>query len=148
QALLLRCPHRPVAAAGEGDHLELRALGACRAAGGEQHGRRDDSWIHGLSSVSVCRQYRAQRRSRGSSASRRRSATRLIAPTARSSAIPGNRLIQYWPESRKLNPFAIRRPSDGWVIGRPRPRNDSVASSVIAAATCTAARTISGGRQL
>ena len=39
-------------------------------------------------------------------------------------------------------------PSEGSVIGRPRPRKDRVASSAIAAATCTVATTISGGRQL
>ena len=33
------------------------------------------------------------------------------------------------------------------MIGTPRPRNDSVASSAMARATCTVATTISGGRQ-
>ena len=47
----------------------------------------------------------------------------------------------YW------KPLAISMPSEGSVTGRPRPRNDSVASSAIELATCTVATTISGGRQ-
>ena len=47
----------------------------------------------------------------------------------------------YW------KPLAISMPSEGSVGGRPRPRNDSVASSAIELAICTVATTISGGRQ-
>ena len=49
-------------------------------------------------------------------------------------AIPGKAAIQYSPESRNSNPFAIKRPREGWVTGTPTPRNDRVASSVIAPA--------------
>ena len=65
-----------------------------------------------------------------------------------SSAMPGKKLIQYLPERRCVKPFEMRSPSDGEVIGMPSPRNESVASSAIAWATCTVATTMSGGRQL
>ncbi len=39
-------------------------------------------------------------------------------------------------------------PKDGSVTGRPRPRNESVASSAMALAIWTVATTIKGGRQL
>ena len=52
------------------------------------------------------------------------------------SAMPGKKLIQYLPESRYSKPLAISRPSEGSVIGSPMPRNDKVASSAMALATC------------
>ena len=64
-----------------------------------------------------------------------------------SRATPGNTLIQYFPDMRYWEPLAIKRPSDGDVGGRPRQRNDRVASSVMAEATCSAATAISGVRQ-
>src|SRR5215207_2848585 len=47
----------------------------------------------------------------------------------------------YW------KPLAISMPSDGSVGGRPSPKNDSVASSEMAFATCSVATTISGGSE-
>ena len=61
-----------------------------------------------------------------------------------SSAIPGKKLIQYLPESRYWYPLAISSPSEGSVIGNPRPRNDSVASTRIAEPSWAVASTISG----
>ena len=65
-----------------------------------------------------------------------------------SKAIPGKKLIQYLPLSMYSKPVKINRPKDGFVIGTPIPRNESVASSKMACATWTVPTTISGGRTL
>jgi hypothetical protein len=63
------------------------------------------------------------------------------------SAKPGKKLIQYFPLRIYSYPLEINSPNEGSVIGKPTPRNERVASNVIANATLTVATTISGGRQ-
>ena len=46
------------------------------------------------------------------------------------------------------NPFPIRSPKDGSVIGNPRPRKLRVASNEIACAVCSVPTTIRGAMQL
>ena len=72
----------------------------------------------------------------------------MIATITTSRATPGNTLIQYLPDIRYCEPLEISRPSEGEVGGNPRPRNDKVASNVIADATCSAVTASSGVRQL
>ena len=73
-------------------------------------------------------------RSFGLSASRSQSPSRLTDSTSITSATPGNTVIHHSPENRKSLPTRISVPSEGCVGGTPTPRNDSVASVMIAVA--------------
>jgi hypothetical protein len=80
------------------------------------------------------------------SGSARRAASR---PAGSRSAIiisitPGKMVIHHSPENRKSLPMRISVPSEGEVGGTPTPRNDSVASVMIAAATWIVASTSTG----
>ena len=48
--------------------------------------------------------------------------------------MPGKMAIHHSPENRKLLPILIIVPSEGSVGDRPTPRNDNVASRMIASA--------------
>src|SRR5207253_1497803 len=80
----------------------------------------------------------------GLSASRSQSPSRLIASTMITSAAPGKIVIHHSPEKRKSLPMRISVPSDGRVGGTPMPRNDSVASVMIAVAILRVASTRTG----
>ena len=60
---------------------------------------------------------------------------------------PGYKLIQYFPTIIYSYPLEIIRPSDGSVIGKPTPQNESDASNVIAKAKFIVLNTIIGGKQ-
>ena len=57
-------------------------------------------------------------------------------------------LIQKSPLYIYSKPFPIRRPKEGSVIGRPKPKKLSVASKEIAWAVCKVPTTINGAIQL
>src|SRR5689334_18711466 len=82
----------------------------------------------------------------GFSASRSQSPSRLTARASVASATPGNATIHHDPENRYLLPIWIMVPSDGSVGGRPTPRNDRVASLMIASARLMVAITSTGLR--
>ena len=87
---------------------------------------------------------RPRHRNFGLSASRIQSPSRLIASTMITSAAPGKIVIHHSPENRKSLPTRISVPSDGCVGGTPTPRNDSVASVMIAVAMLIVASTSTG----
>src|SRR6185312_8342757 len=68
----------------------------------------------------------------GLSASRSQSPRRLTARARSASVTPGKMVIHHSPENRKSSPMRISVPSDGCVGGMPTPRNDSVASVMMA----------------
>src|SRR5512135_913801 len=76
----------------------------------------------------------AAHRSLGFSASRSQSPSRLTDSARATSAMPGNTVIHHSPENRKSLPTRISVPSEGRVGGTPTPRNESVASVIIAVA--------------
>ena len=71
-------------------------------------------------------------RSLGFSASRSQSPSRFTDSASNTSISPGKIVIHHSPENRKSLPMRISVPSDGCVGGTPTPRNDSVASVMIA----------------
>src|SRR6218665_1526172 len=85
----------------------------------------------------------AQRR-RGLSASRSQSPSRFTDSAISTSMAPGKTVTHHSPENRKLLPVRISVPSEGEVGGAPTPRKDSVASVMIAVATCMVASTSTG----
>src|SRR6185312_14876982 len=89
---------------------------------------------------------RGRHRSFGLSASRSQSPSRLTASTRMASVMPGKMVIHHSPENRKSLPMRISVPSDGCVGGTPTPRNDSVASVMIAVAMWIVAMTSTGPR--
>src|SRR5690606_34774323 len=100
---------------------------------------RERHAVHGagdaLVGVEVCPQVlhleqRHQLLSRGSSASRSPSPTRLNASTVTTIARPGNVASHHAPNSTSL-PSATILPHEGAGSGTPRPRNESPASSTI-----------------
>src|SRR5262245_30771294 len=80
----------------------------------------------------------------GLSASRSQSPRRFTANAKRASVNPGNATIHQEPENRYLLPTWIMVPSEGSVGGRPTPRNDSVASVMMASARLMVAITSTG----
>src|ERR1700694_5033852 len=80
----------------------------------------------------------------GLSASRSQSPSRLIASTMMTRAAPGKTVIHHSPEKRKSLPTRISVPSEGCVGGTPMPRNESVASVMIAVARLIVADTCTG----
>ena len=80
----------------------------------------------------------------GLSASRSQSPSRLTASTSSASVMPGKIAIHHSPENRKSLPMRISVPSEGCVGGRPTPRNDSVASVMMASARLMVAITSTG----
>src|SRR6185312_9003519 len=87
---------------------------------------------------------RGGHRSFGFSASRSQSPSRLTARARRASVMPGKMVIHHSPENRKSLPMRISVPSDGCVGGTPTPRNDSVASVMMASAKLMVAMTSTG----
>src|SRR5690606_26548675 len=83
----------------------------------------------------------------GSRASRRPSPSRLNPSTARKIADPGKIDIQGAWVMKFLAVFSIE-PHDGWGGCRPSPRNDRLASAMMAVAMVMVACTISGGMML
>src|SRR4029453_2140543 len=88
-------------------------------------------------------QRRHQITRRASSASRRPSPMKLIATTAMKIAPPGNS-AQWAAMSRKSLASNNSRPQVGVSGGKPRPRNDSVDSAMMAAATSIVPAMITG----
>src|SRR6185437_9888375 len=80
---------------------------------------------------------------RGSSVSRNPSPTKLSVSTVRKIAAPGNR-AQCGATSRLSLASKSRRPQLGMSGGKPRPRNESVDSAMIAAATSMVPATSTG----
>src|SRR5690606_5795672 len=74
-------------------------------------------------------------RSRGFSASRSQSPRRLTDSASASSVSDGKSRIHHSPENRNACPKRISVPRLGCVGGTPTPRNDSVASAMIASAS-------------
>src|SRR5262249_7636775 len=89
-------------------------------------------------------QQRLRHRSLGLSASRSQSPRRLTASTSPASVTPGKIAIHHSPANRNLLPMLIRVPSEGWVGGSPTPRNDSVASRMMASPRLMVAITRTG----
>src|ERR1041385_1581380 len=87
---------------------------------------------------------RGGHRSFGFSASRSQSPSRFTASTSAASVIPGKIAIHHSPANRYFCPIWISVPSEGCVEGRPRPRNESVASVMIASARLMVAITSTG----
>src|SRR5262249_55665097 len=87
---------------------------------------------------------RFRHRSFGLSASRSQSPRRLIASTRPASVAPGKMAIHHSPAKRNLLPMLIRVPSEGWVGGSPTPRNDRVASRIMASPKLIVAMTRTG----
>src|SRR5437868_6141224 len=83
-------------------------------------------------------------RSFGFNASRSQSPNRFTASTSAASVMPGKIAIHHSPANRYFWPIWIKVPSEGWVEGRPSPRNDSVASVMIASARLMVAMTSTG----
>src|SRR3984893_1691012 len=83
-------------------------------------------------------------RSRGLSASRSQSPSRLTDSTSSTRARPGKMVIHHSPENRKSLPMRISVPSEGCVGGTPTPRKDSVASVMMASARLMVAITSTG----
>src|SRR5262249_11839460 len=73
-------------------------------------------------------------RSFGLSASRSQSPSRLMERISPASAKPGQATIHHSPEHQQLLAIRIIVPREGMVSGRPTPRNDNVASVMIASA--------------
>src|SRR5262245_8262311 len=88
-----------------------------------------------------------RQRSFGSSASRRPSPRRLKDSTARKMARPGNTAIHTALLRKRCAVLSIE-PHDGAGGCWPRPRNDRLASAMIAVATEIVACTISAGRMV
>src|SRR6516164_3231061 len=80
----------------------------------------------------------------GLSASRSQSPSRLMERIRVASAMPGKATIHHSPEKRKLFPIRISVPSEGMVSGMPEPRNESVASVMMASARLMVAITRTG----
>src|SRR6185295_11684158 len=80
----------------------------------------------------------------GLSASRSQSPSRLTDSTRITSAAPGNTVIHHSPDRRNSLPTRISVPSDGCVAGTPTPRNDSVASVMMAVPMLMVASTSTG----
>src|SRR5690606_6521988 len=83
-------------------------------------------------------------RSFGFSASRSQSPSRFTESTSAASAMPGKIAIHHSPENRKLLPMRMSVPSEGWEGGSPTPRNESVASVMIASTRLIVASTRTG----
>ncbi len=71
----------------------------------------------------------------GLSASRNQSPNKFTLKASANNVQAGKNRIHHSPENRKPCPIRISVPSDGCVGGAPTPRNDSVASAMIANAS-------------
>src|ERR1700730_320511 len=75
---------------------------------------------------------RCHQRSMGLRSSRSQSPRRFTASTRAARVMPGNTVIHQSPDCRTSLPRRMSVPSEGSVEGRPTPRNDSVASGMMA----------------
>src|SRR5438105_8538305 len=127
-----------------------RAVVACagdftpRRSPGLATGGEDPEQHHSGHAFFHRRSFGSHHRNFGFSASRSQSPSRLIASTMITSAAPGKIVIHHSPENKKSLPTRISVPSDGRVGGTPTPRNDSVASVMIAVAMLIVASTNTG----
>ena len=117
---------------------------ALRASRRMRPGERGAAPLAGVGAAAVGTGGPRDYRSLGLSASRSQSPSRLIASTMITSAAPGKTVIHHSPEKRKSLPTRISVPSEGCVGGTPMPRNDSVASVMIAVAMLIVASTSTG----
>src|SRR6056297_1260863 len=83
-------------------------------------------------------------RNLGFSASRSQSPSRLIDSASASSVAAGKTRIHHSPENMNSCPMRMSVPSEGLVGGAPTPRNDSVASAMMASASEIVAITSTG----
>src|SRR5882672_11557078 len=131
--------------AGPGPEHDLRAVVAPERPGHEREARAARAALRaraGLESVGEPRDLGGHgsmiptQPTRGSSASRRRSPTRLIASTVARMANPGS-VGSHHATVTKSRPSEIIWPHVGYERPEPTPRNDSAASARIACATCS-----------
>src|SRR5580698_1194905 len=106
-----------------------------------------ESLFGSLGYVDDARRLARAQSSRGSSASRRPSPSRLKPSTARKMATPGNIDIHGAWLTKSFAVLSVD-PQEGAGGNCPRPRNDRLASAMIAIATVRLACTMIGGRTL
>src|SRR6218665_77136 len=137
-------PHHAQNLAGcDGKADVIERAQAAAPAGEFDHQVFDFQERHGLWCLLRVKPQCAQRR-RGLSASRSQSPSRFTDSAISTSMAPGKTVTHHSPENRKLLPVRISVPSEGEVGGAPTPRKDSVASVMIAVATCIVASTSPG----